>query len=67
MISNLTVLKKMLIIGILALFAFVAIGTIFLFNEKISITIVFGIFLILFAVFLIVLKDYLIKIFKLRV
>ena len=34
MISNLTVLKKMLIIGILALFAFVAIGTIFLFNEK---------------------------------
>ena len=40
---------------------------IFLFNEKISITIVFGIFLILFAVFLIVLKDYLIKIFKLRV
>ncbi|MFA6741021.1 MAG: methyl-accepting chemotaxis protein [Arcobacteraceae bacterium] len=34
MISNLTVLKKMLIIGILTLFAFVAIGTIFLFNEK---------------------------------
>lgn len=40
---------------------------IFLFNEKISISIIFGIFLILFAVFLIVLKDYLIKIFKLRV
>jgi len=34
MISNLNVLKKMLIIGVLTLFAFVAIGTIFLINEK---------------------------------
>jgi methyl-accepting chemotaxis protein len=34
MISNLNVLKKMLIIGVLTLLAFVAIGTIFLINEK---------------------------------
>ncbi len=34
MISNLNVLKKMLIIGVLTLFSFIAIGTLFLFNEK---------------------------------
>ncbi len=34
MISNLTVLKKMLTIGVFTLFAFIVIGIMFLFNEK---------------------------------